>query len=344
VTMAALKRARVPDKEWQRAFDANQDEKKRLLEMRVWKLALDGRPAELRALLREHPEVTVDSHGEEMDGLPDRKALECACSNGNTECAQLLIDHKADANYRDAEGYGILFGTNVLTHLGCVKLLVQNGADVGSSGIQPALMECTWVYTLDSAQYLLEHKADIHFRIHEEGVYKDEDVLCYAMQPISDASIAFAFLSCNTDAKNVKLTARLAITAAVRDTHIETYKNVQAYIDAYHRVLKRVLSEHVQVDRRIGLNHNGVYQEPLERVMEYLGLSMNEDQVVNTSIDGEAVRRALIPGHLPNANHWFDKSCKETQRAQLQAKKKKIEEEYKKKLAGVQAQIDAAFA
>jgi hypothetical protein len=41
--------------------------------------------------------------------------------------------------------------------------------------------------------------------------------------------------------------------------------------------------------------------------LEYLGLSMSEDQVVNTSIDGQAVRRALIPGHLLNANHSFEK-------------------------------------
>jgi hypothetical protein len=34
---------------------------------------------------------------------------------------------------------------------------------------------------------------------------------------------------------------------------------------------------------------------------------MSKDRVVNTSIDGEAVRRALIPGHLLNANHWFNK-------------------------------------
>jgi hypothetical protein len=35
---------------------------------------------------------------------------------------------------------------------------------------------------------------------------------------------------------------------------------------------------------------------------------MSKDQVVNTSIDGdEGVKRALIPGYLLNANHWFDK-------------------------------------
>jgi hypothetical protein len=37
-------------------------------------------------------------------------------------------------------------------------------------------------------------------------------------------------------------------------------------------------------------------------------LSMSKDQVVNTSIDGDAVRRALIPSHLLNAYHWFHKN------------------------------------
>jgi hypothetical protein len=48
---------------------------------------------------------------------------------------------------------------------------------------------------------------------------------------------------------------------------------------------------------------------PVERTLEYFGVSMSKYQVVNTSIDGkeEAVKRALIPGHLLNANHWFDK-------------------------------------
>jgi hypothetical protein len=32
------------------------------------------------------------------------------------------------------------------------------------------------------------------------------------------------------------------------------------------------------------------YQEPLERTLESLGLSMSKDQVVNMSIDGEAVK------------------------------------------------------
>jgi hypothetical protein len=38
---------------------------------------------------------------------------------------------------------------------------------------------------------------------------------------------------------------------------------------------------------------------------------MSQDQVVNTSFDGEGEgggdKRARIPGHLLNANHWFNK-------------------------------------
>jgi hypothetical protein len=34
---------------------------------------------------------------------------------------------------------------------------------------------------------------------------------------------------------------------------------------------------------------------------------MHKDQVVNASIDGEGVKRALLPFQLLNAKHWFDK-------------------------------------
>jgi hypothetical protein len=45
----------------------------------------------------------------------------------------------------------------------------------------------------------------------------------------------------------------------------------------------------------MGLRSICIYQEPLERALEYLGLSMNPDQVVNTSIDGTTPMRVLIP-------------------------------------------------
>jgi hypothetical protein len=69
--------------------------------------------------------------------------------------------------------------------------------------------------------------------------------------------IAFAFLSCNTDAKNVRIDYE--VTAAKRDAHIEDYQHVQAYIDEYHGILNCVLSEHVLVDTRVGRGDYGLY-------------------------------------------------------------------------------------
>jgi hypothetical protein len=115
----------------------------------------------------------------------------------------------------------------------------------------------------------------------------------------------FTVLSCNTDAKNVLL--KFEVTAAKRDAYIEEYKQVQSYIDEYFCILQPVLSDHVQGDSRVGRGDNGIHQEPLERTLQYLGLSMSKDQVVNTSIDVDedegGVKRALIPGHLLDANH-----------------------------------------
>jgi hypothetical protein len=173
----------------------------------------------------------------------------------------------------------------------------------------PLMNSALYGGNLTAAQYLLEQKADIHYRVSEERARKNKDALWYAMRTQATAripGIAFAFLSCNTDAKNVNTDGYFA-TTAMRDSHIEEYKHVQAYIDEYHRMLEPVLSEHVPVDPRFGLGQMGIYQEPLERTLQYLGLSMSKDQVVNTSIDGEGVKRALIPGHLLNANHWFNK-------------------------------------
>jgi len=253
-------------------------------------------------LLQEHPDVDVDEYKDE-DG---ERALYSACCDGHTECARLLIDHNADVNAKDDSGWSALYGAAVYGSLSCVELLVQNGADVNSQtddGVTPLMNSVQ--RNLIVAQYLLDHKADIHYRVSEDKVHKNEDTLCSAMTKYATdrtPGAAFAVLSCNTDAKNVKIDRYS--TTAKRDAHVEEYKHVLAYIDESHRLLNLVLSEDVPVDPRFMV---GIYQEPLERVLEYLGLSMSKDQVVNTSIDGEGVKRALIPGHLLNANHWFNK-------------------------------------
>jgi hypothetical protein len=282
----------------------------------VWRHAVYGELIDLKTLLEEHPEVDVDGYTD-FDG---RKALFESCLKGHTECAQLLIDHNANVNAKDNEGLsaihvaaGYFRGGSVLS---CVKLLVQNGAGVDckdDDGGTPVMGSAFRGY-LDTTQYLIYQKADIHYRA-AEGEYKNKDVLFYSMYG-GTSGTAFTFLCCDTDAKNVVMDDDCDITTVTRDAHIDEYKHVQAFVDVYHRILTRVLSEHVPVDPRFGLGQMGIYQEPLERTLEYLGLSMSKDQVVNMSIDGEAGRRALLPGHLLNAKHWFDKyeSRKEKER------------------------------
>jgi hypothetical protein len=285
---------------------AVKDEKDLRVQKQVSDLAMGGKLVGLIRLLEEHPELDVDGYKDE-DGW---RALYLACSSGHTDCARLLIDHKADIHAKTNSGNFSLYVAAQFGDLGCVKLLVQHGADVNcqvNDGWTP-LMSSALNDRLTIAQYLLEQKADVHFRISKESYYKNWDALYCAMSDVTDRipGIAFAFLSCNTDAKNVKVYDD--VTASARDTRIEDYKHVQGFIDEYHRILNLVLSEHVPVDPRFGLGQMGIYQEPLERTLEYLGLSMSKDQVVNASIDGEeGVKRALIPGHLLNANQWFDK-------------------------------------
>jgi hypothetical protein len=286
---------------------AVKDEKDLRVQKQVSDLAMGGKLVGLIRLLEEHPELDVDGYKDE-DGW---RALYLACSSGHTDCARLLIDHKADIHAKTNSGNFSLYGASQRGHLGCVKLLVQHRADVNcqdNDGWTP-LMNSAFNDRLTMAQYLLEQKADVHLRVSKEGNIKNLDALHCAMRQFATdraPGIAFAFLSCNTDANNVMIDFR--VTTAIRDTHIEDYKHVQGFIDEYHRILNLVLSEHVPVDPRFGLGQMGIYQEPLERTLEYLGLSMSKDQVVNASIDGEeGVKRALIPGHLLNANQWFDK-------------------------------------
>jgi hypothetical protein len=291
-------------------------------------LACYGKSVELKVVLKEHPEVDVDEFKNPL--FSGERALAAACGNGHTECARLLIDHKADVNAKDNYGYTALHKVagEGGGRMACVELLVQSGADVNCQadvGWTP-LMYSVYYGHLPVTQYLLEQKADVYYRV-SEGAFKNEDALQIAMSSgatDSTPGIAFAFLSCNTDAKDVKINDDGGVITAARDAHIETYKQVQAYIDEYHHILNLVLSEHVPVDPRFGLGQMGIYQEPLERTLEYLGLSMSKDRVVNTSIDGEAVRRALIPGHLLNANHWFQqmmkKKKKKARRDELRAK------------------------
>jgi hypothetical protein len=154
----------------------------------------------------------------------------------------------------------------------------------------------------DIALLLIERGADIHLkdRWNDDAFQK-----CLYHKHLS---IAFALLCYGYKVKEFNTDHRVNRTKL--NACIAEYKNIHAFIDAYHTLLIRTLSTEAPVDTRVGLHEYGIYHEPLERVLEYCGLSMHADQVVNDSIDRKTrhrtIKRTLIPNQARNAKYWYD--------------------------------------
>jgi hypothetical protein len=118
---------------------------------------------------------------------------------------------------------------------------------------------------------------------------------------------------------------------------ISKYSSIHDFAEAAHQFLTYTLSTAVRVDTRIGLCQHGLYQEPLEAVVEYLGLSFDADLVLNTSIDGPEGKRTILPRH---ARHWFMKHKKE----ELYRQKQKQLHVLQVKAAEVRRKIDRMYA
>jgi hypothetical protein len=187
----------------------------------------------------------------------------------------MLLDHKADVNAKS---------TNGMTAL--VMALANN--------------------TIESALVLLERGADVHIK----DIY-GRDALYYSLKHSDTTPTSFFLLCCGVDAKRVKIDEH--VTQAKVDTAVAEYTYLHDVIATKQHVITKALSRDATVDKRVGLGDKGIYQEPLERVLEYLGLSVHPDQVVNSSIDGTLRQRVLIPNQPRNAQHWRTHIQKEEQ-------------------------------
>jgi hypothetical protein len=265
--------------------------------------------SELQALLEKHPWLDVDAY----QGEEGRRALYWACRRGSLALTQLLIEHNADVNARTHSGFTPLIPAAACASLECVSLLLDEKADVNATTTF-GFTALTWgaLPPLENMQLLLDHKASIHSRNHEH-----QDALYSAMRVDRNGEApgrAFAVLCCNTDVKNLQRLNTIDfhfLEQATVSHFVAQYQEIQGDVAQYHSVLHFTLSEHVQVDTRVGRGDNGLYHEPLERVLEYMGLSMRADRIVNWSIDGQGgrsnlIKRVLIPGHMLNAKHWYD--------------------------------------
>jgi hypothetical protein len=254
--------------------------------------------------------------------------LSLAVLKGQIKCLQLMIDAKVDVDQQINNGSASLHYACRYGHVDCVRLLIHSNADVqlqteyGSTGLTLA----AWEGQVERMKLMVEGKADINHHPHEYGV---SDALSGAMYqqhmdcfyelldlpfdaPASDhaktnalrrafghdgfsaqaQTAPLVLLVCGADVKE-------AIKARVPRDRLQSvtsrYRNVQSFSDEWHGVAVATLSDSVQVDTRVGRGDFGLYQEPLERVLRYLGLSIDVDRVVYTNVDGKSARRALIP-------------------------------------------------
>jgi hypothetical protein len=103
---------------------ALEEDARKALQKRVYDLAMAGNSVKLKAQLGERPEIDVDEYKQ----YGRRAFLGRAQENTQhvLDCSLITADVHA-GSYR---GQILLYAATQMESLGCVKLLVQNGADV----------------------------------------------------------------------------------------------------------------------------------------------------------------------------------------------------------------------
>jgi hypothetical protein len=238
-----------------------------------------------------------------------------------------VLEEYPEANvdlYRDAGGSTSLMRASILNLSETVGVLLDHKADVNAQHDKgyTSLDKAIDNRSEETALLLLERGADVH--IKGPG---DRDALYWSLRRGSKI-IAYALLCCGADARRVRINNK--VSQAKVDAAISEYKDTQDFIATTQHILKKTLSTLVQVDTRVGLGQNGIYQEPLELTLEYLGLSLDHDQVVNTSIDDTLRQRVLLCGQPRSAVYWYCLLKKEQDRMFIEQELAGISAKYEK--------------
>jgi ankyrin repeat protein len=249
-------------------------------------------------LLLENNAAKVNVNQQNSTGMT---GLHFACMNGRMECVRLLIDSNADVQLQTKDGITGLALAADRGHLECLKLMIDAKADINYQTPQGlnALAAAVFFNHMNCLYTLLDQPSNALVKAValRSALWRND------FPTMINQTAAFALLACGADVKE-------ATKVRVARDHVQSatsrYRNAQSFIDEWHGVAVAALSDFVEVDTRVGRGDFGLYQEPLERVLQYLGLSMTVNQVVNTNVDGKSIRRALIPMQARGANQWHE--------------------------------------
>jgi hypothetical protein len=249
----------------------------------------------------------------------------------NRARVKLLLDGKAnvgDADRTDttwssesAMVQQCVLSTVKCGHKECLQLLLDHNADI-NAGLSQAYVDSTLQVAcrdgdLDFVQFLLEKKADVNRTIHEKNgktrgpsvkaarcgerkgllamLLSRKDKYYGEMQKEHFDDMMFLLLCGNATVEDVQH----SLDAKIFIDHYRLYNDL---IAQYHYKLHSTLYGEAPTDRRVGRRSNGIYQEPLERVLEYLGLS-NKAVVLNEALDKKTAKCYLHP-QLRGAVAW----------------------------------------
>ena len=259
----------------------------------------DGRVECVRLLIDSNADVNLET----TDG---DTGLMLAAEKGRPDCLKLMIGAKADANHQkkyDLSGIHLACRDGYAGRAECVRLLIDSNADVhlksytGNTGLVLAVQHGH----LDCVRVILDALTSVNAPGDGTHTILSDALKAAVLISRNDEFTVALLLAGATVGDDWQMSTRARNRLAAAKQHVE---NTLRYANQFHYIANGVLSEHVEVDTRVGLGGNGLYHEPLERLLEYLGLCMTQDQTYRPGNGDESINHAMSGG-ARNAADWF---------------------------------------
>ena len=130
----------------------------------IFRAIRENKPKKIKSLLKE---CRINVNCLNFLGVGP---LHEACYHGNLKCVKVLLENGANVHFADSEGWTPLFAAICGEHMPCVKLLIDNNAVINCTdfyGISPLRVAVT-VRNLEMVDYLVKRGADM-MAIAEDG-------------------------------------------------------------------------------------------------------------------------------------------------------------------------------